>query len=69
VLHDLSVGADLSNVYILNGRKTLPYQQLSHSNDVKVWLRSSSTSETNHIYRFDGEDGQLMRFSCDDTYQ
>jgi hypothetical protein len=47
---------------------SLTYQQLSHCNEVKVYLKpSASTPDASRImYRFDGTESNLSRFSCKD---
>ena len=67
VYHEMGGDDNSTNVFIVNGRKSLTYQQLSHCSDVKVYLKTSSTSEEQHLYRFNGAIGHLCRFSCDET--
>jgi hypothetical protein len=56
VLHELDAENNQDSVYVYNGRKTLTYQDLSHCNGIKVYLKSSiSTPDASrHMYRFDG---------------
>ena len=70
IRHDLNIDDNdsIDNIFVVNGRKTLTYQQLSHSSNVKVYLRESPTAKEKHLYRFNGEDNHLPKFSCDDTY-
>jgi hypothetical protein len=69
VLHELNAENNIDDVYVYNGRKTLTYQQLSHCNDIKVYLKSSSSTPdaSRNMYRFNGTEGHLSRFTCNEN--